>query len=100
MMIGTTVYAAGNNPTISGIVDKISEHILNPLILLMFALATVMFLWGVFQFLVNSDDSEARDTGRRHILWGVIGMFIMVSVYAIIRIALTTVSIPVPPGLQ
>jgi hypothetical protein len=99
-MFASTAYAAGNNPTISAIIDKISTHILNPLIVLLFALATVMFLWGVFQFIVHADDPEGRETGRRHVLWGVVGMFVMISVYAIIRITLSTVNVPVPPGLQ
>jgi hypothetical protein len=41
----------------------------------------------------HSDNEEARDTGRRHIISGLIGLFIMFSVFGIIRIILGTFGI-------
>jgi uncharacterized membrane protein YjfL (UPF0719 family) len=70
---------------------NIKSEIVNPVIFLMFALATLYFLWGVFNFIRNSAGSEGRDTGLQHILWGAVGMFIMISAYGIINFVVATV---------
>ena len=52
----------------------------------MFAFALVYFIVGVLQYLLNPANDEERATGRQHILWGVVGMAIMVSVWGIMTI--------------
>jgi hypothetical protein len=77
-------------PTLRTLLEKINEQILNPLIVLMFALALVLFLWGATRFIWKNDSDEERRTGAQHMLWGVFGMFIMVSVWAILWIIVNT----------
>jgi succinate dehydrogenase/fumarate reductase cytochrome b subunit len=72
-------------------VGKVNTLIVNPLIVLMFAAALMYFLYGVFQFIVNADQSEDRETGKQHMLWGIIGMFLMFAVFALLRIIQNTV---------
>ncbi len=79
---------------IATFVGKVNRYITNPLIILMFALALVYFLYGVFEFLMNADDAEARETGKSHIMWGVIGMFIMLGVFAILHLIERTLGVP------
>lgn len=69
---------------------KFADAIVNPLIVLMFAVALVYFLWGVFNYIKGAGSETDRETGGKHILWGVIGMFIMISVWGILRVALNT----------
>ena len=83
--------AAANQPANAFIV-KIADVIINPAIRGLFLLALLVFLWGVFQFIKNADNDTARQTGRSMILWGVIGMSIMVAAGGIIRIAMGTVN--------
>jgi hypothetical protein len=65
-----------------------------------FALATVVFLWGVFKFIRASSQVD-KDEGKRFIYMGLIGLFVMVSVWGIIKIASTTLGIQtVVPTLQ
>lgn len=71
---------------IDSLIGKISQNILNPLVLLFAGIATVYFLWGVFEFVRDYDSPEARSTGARHMLWGVIGMFILFSAFGIINL--------------
>jgi len=59
-------------------------------IALIFALALLFFFYGGFVFIVNTGDESKRIEGRSHMFWGVIGMVIMVSVFAILRIGLAT----------
>ncbi|MEK7157890.1 MAG: hypothetical protein AAB688_02305 [Patescibacteria group bacterium] len=69
---------------------NIQRFILTPLIYLIFALALLIFLYGVFEFIKNSDDAEERKKGGQHILWGIVGMAIMFSAYGIINFVLNT----------
>lgn len=74
-----------------GFLAKLNDVIIYPLITLMMAVALVIFLYGCFEFIVNAGNDSARAKGKQHILWGVIGMVIMVSAYAILSIAVGTV---------
>lgn len=74
-------------------INRFLDQIVNPIIILLFALALVYFLYGLVVFIANADSDEARDTGKSHMLWGIIGLFIMVSVYGILKIVIGTVGI-------
>ena len=64
--------------------------IINPLISLLFALAVAFFLYGVFEFIANQDNEEKRTAGKMHMLWGIIGITIMMGVFMIMRVILDT----------
>lgn len=79
---------------ISTFLGKVAQVILNPLIVLGFAIALLYFFYGVFTFVSNAGDEKGRELGKRSIVWGLVGMFIMVSVFGIVRVILNTFSIP------
>lgn len=80
--------------SVAALIGKIGDVILTPLIFLMFALAVLAFLWGVYKYLVFIGSEEARRTGGRAMLYGIIGMLIMVAVIGIITIICNTLGIP------
>ena len=73
---------------------NVNSEIVNPLITLLFALAVVYFLYGVFEFISNQENEENKTTGKSHMLWGVIGITIMMGVWAILNMILSTINIP------
>lgn len=73
---------------------NVNSFIINPLIELIFAVAVVYFLYGVFEFIANGDNDEKKTTGKSHMLWGIIGITIMMGVWAILNIILNTLNIP------
>jgi hypothetical protein len=75
------------------LVYRINKVIINPLIIFIFALALAYFLWGVIEFVLNASDDDKRTTGKRHMLWGLVGMFIMISVFTIMQIIINTLGI-------
>ncbi|OHA89129.1 MAG: hypothetical protein A2653_02880 [Candidatus Zambryskibacteria bacterium RIFCSPHIGHO2_01_FULL_43_25] len=79
--------------SVAPLLHKINEFILNPIIVLLFTVSLLLFFWGIFQFVRNTDNEEARSTGQRNMLWGIIGMFIMFAVFGVIRIILQTFGI-------
>jgi uncharacterized membrane protein YidH (DUF202 family) len=74
-------------------VANVNRVIINPLILMLFAFAVAFFMYGLFQFLSNQDNDEKRTEGKSHMIYGVIGMSIMMGVFAIMGIVLNTFNI-------
>jgi hypothetical protein len=61
------------------------------LIPLIFAVAFLLFLWGILQFFfLNGENEEKRKEGRKFIIAGIIGFFIMMSIWGIVNILLGT----------
>jgi len=74
-------------------ITALNENIINPFIVLLFSVALLVFIWGLVQFVRNAGDAEALETAKKHVIYGLIGMFIMVSAFGIIRIILGTFGI-------
>lgn len=79
--------------SLDSFITNVNKLIINPLIILMFSLALVYFLFGMFQFVRHSDDEGVRSEGKQHMLWGVIGFVIMFGVFTILKIVLDTFNI-------
>ena len=87
---------AGANAAISGVMGKIISAVIYPIVLLVFGLAILVFIWGAAGLIMNKDNPEKRLESQRHILWGVIGLFIMTGVYGIIRLIAGTRGVALP----
>jgi hypothetical protein len=74
-------------------VKKLNTYLFNPAISLMIFVAVVYFLYGLFEFINGAGSDDAREIGKRHMLWGLIGLFIMVSVFFIMKVLLGTIGI-------
>lgn len=85
---------------ISRFLNGINTLIINPLIVLLFAVALLVFFFGIFQFVGSAGDGTKRDLGKKKILYGLIGMFIMFSAYGLIRLVLGTFKIEPPDYLR
>lgn len=68
------------------IIQKVSDAILTPVVYLLFAVATVYFLFGLMKFVLNQDNEEVQSEGKQHMVWGVVGIAIMVSVWGILNL--------------
>ena len=86
----TVAHAAG----VDTFIANVNREIINPLILFLFALAVVYFLYGMVEFIANGANEEKKTTGKSHMLWGIVGMTIMMGVWAILGIILSTMNIP------
>ncbi len=75
-------------------IAKVDTLIVNPLIGLLFALAVVYFLYGVLEFFLNQENEEKKTASKAHMLWGVLGITIMLGVFTIMNIILATLNIP------
>ena len=72
-----------NNSNFRGIVVAILD-ITNKLIPIMIATALIVFFWGLSRFILNSGSPEERKNGQNYMLWGIIALFVLLSVRGII----------------
>lgn len=67
------------------ILQNTITEIFNPLYKLAVALAILYFLYGVFKFIMDMNDPEKKNFGKAHLLYGTIGLFIILSVGGILQ---------------
>lgn len=79
-----------------GIMRKLETAILFPLMKLMMAAAVIVFLWGAYQMILNAEDGGERESGRKNMLYGIIGLLVMISAYTLLKIAADTFGVKVP----
>lgn len=72
-------------------IAKLNTAVVNPLITLLFGLAFVAFVWGVFKYIANADNETERRKGGMAMLYGLIGMFIMFSAFGIMNLIKNTI---------
>lgn len=72
-LIFKTAYAA----TVEGIIDTVLSEVVQPFIGLLMIIATVVFIWGVIEFINSADNEKGRTQGKNHMIWGILGLFIM-----------------------
>jgi ABC-type phosphate transport system permease subunit len=84
------------------LIGRFVDVIVNPLILLVFAAGFFRFIWGLVQFLFHLEEGGKHEEGVQHMIWGVVGMFVMVAVYGIIMLMNNTFNLGIfgPPDLS
>lgn len=84
-----------------GLLDMASQ-LINRLIPFVIALTVLVFLWGILKFVI-SNDAEGRKEARGYMIWGVVSLFVMVSVWGLVNILVRSVNLdntaPPAPGL-
>lgn len=57
----------------------------NAIIPLLFSAALAIFIFGVVKFIGNSDSKE-KEKGRDFMIWGIVGLFVMISVWGLVNV--------------
>ena len=85
-------FAQINSITDAGhIVINLIDNVAVPIV---FAMAFLVFIYGIFQYFIQEGhDEEKREAGRSLMLWGIIGFFVMVSVWGLVHVLLGTFSL-------
>lgn len=78
---------------ITGVGNLIINTINNVFVPVLFAVAFIVFIWGAFDtFILGANSEEVKEHGKNLMLWGLIGFFVMVSVWGLVNILTGTVS--------
>ena len=75
------------NPTFSDLINKILGY-LAPIVPLILTLTMVVFIWA--QFILASGDEKKIESGKKLMIWGIIGFFVAVSIWGIVEVFTNT----------
>ena len=68
--------------TIKGLIDDVVPFIIG--------LGVFVIIWGIFTYLTHAAEEEKRDEAKKFILWGIIGVFMMLSIWGFVNILINT----------
>lgn len=71
---------------IGNIFNWASCTIISTVIPLLFTLATAGFIWGIIKYFLNPNSEEERKKGKSYMLWGLIALFVMISVWGLVNV--------------
>jgi hypothetical protein len=71
---------------------KGTHGVVGGLIPYLLGIALLVFVWGVVKFMM-SDDDNARNEGKRRIVWGIVGLFVIVSIWGLVQLVGTLMGI-------
>lgn len=105
------VYAQANPAqgfvTLGGLIRSFTDNVVKALVALLLGLATVAFFYGIVQYIwgLRQGDSGKAKVGNQFMIWGLVALFVMVSVWGIIVYVQTIFGIQgqngiVIPGVQ
>lgn len=84
-----------------GLASYVIGLLQNAVIPLLMTLAVAFFVWGVTQYVLNPASSEEREKGQQYMIWGILGLFVIVAVWGLVAILTNTFGIQVLiPQLQ
>jgi hypothetical protein len=75
---------AGLSITLTGLVNSVIPFLL--------AIAVVVFIWGVIKYMIQSSP-EDKAAGRSYIIWGIIGIAVILSIFGLVRLLQNTFNI-------
>ena len=75
--------------TLEDVLNKFGDliNIAGPIVV---GLALLYFFWGLANYIFSSDDPEKKESGRNIMIWGVIALFVMVSVWGLVNVISST----------
>ena len=75
-------------PAVSEILGRLKYEVLWPAMTVIFAAGFLLFIWGLVKFLWNVEEGSGSSSseGKQHMIWGIVGMLIMVSFWSIIAL--------------
>lgn len=92
-ILPVNAYAQANNQACSDNVENISDLlnlagciIRSALIPLLITLSVIIFIIGVIKYIAGADDSAKREDGRKFMLYGIIALFVMISIWGLVGI--------------
>ncbi|HAS80462.1 TPA: hypothetical protein DD445_01120 [Candidatus Nomurabacteria bacterium] len=81
------------SPLFQDLLSYVGCIISKSVIPLIFSLAIVIFIWGVVQYVINTEEEAKREKGKEFMIWGILALTVMVSVWGLVRIVGDTFNI-------
>jgi hypothetical protein len=75
----------GSVTTFVGLLNRVNR-VLNTIVPFLVGIAVFIIIWGIFKYIASAAEEEKRAEARLFIVWGIIGIFAMVSVWGFVNI--------------
>lgn len=76
--------ASAQFDNLKNLIDGLGDvvNIATPVII---GIALIAFFWGLAKFIFSAGDEEKRENGKHIMIWGIVALFVMVSIWGIVR---------------
>ena len=103
LLLTPVVAFAQTDATLGDILDTIAG-LLRIFVPVIVGLAMLVFLWGAGMSIFKSGDARAQPQAKSLMVWGIVGLFVMLSVWGIVTVLAQTFSLTIggegiPPEL-
>jgi Na+/proline symporter len=88
---GNTTLTCSQTQDVLSLICRISL-ILNRIIPVLIILAVIIFVWGVIMYVVSSEE-EAKKKGRQRMIWGLIGLVVIVGMWGLVAMVRNSLGI-------
>ena len=78
--------------TVGSVLSTI-KNIMDLLIPIFITLAVLYFFWGLGKYILSTNDENSKLDGKNIMIWGILALFVMVSVWGIIGVISNTFGI-------
>lgn len=68
-----------------------AEQILNSSIMILIGVATVVFMYGIIQYVLAGGDEKKLSAGKSYMLYGIIGLTVMVAMWGFVNLLIYTI---------
>jgi len=73
---------------------------LSQAVIILISLAVVFFLYGILKYITAGDDEEKRSKMKNVMIYGIIGLFVMISFWGIVNILINTFELDTTPYVE
>jgi len=91
-LLGLMPVLASAQQTIDNFITGTFATFLGNLVPIFITIGVLYFIWGVIMYVI-ADDEEAKSSGKNRMIWGLIGMFVIVSFWGLINVLQTTLGV-------
>lgn len=92
-LLGTPLFASADTSTLKNLIDDFAQIIGTSIVGLFSGIAFAAFLWGIVRLIAAQGDSSKRQEAKKWLVWGFIGIFVMVAVWGIAQFIAFTLGI-------
>jgi len=89
-VLGTNLDCGAGITNLTNLINFFTCTIIDSVIPLLFVLSIAGFVYGIMQYFLNPENEEKRKQGKSFMLWGIVALFVMVSIWGLVGILSNT----------
>jgi TRAP-type C4-dicarboxylate transport system permease small subunit len=78
--------------------QTIQRTVYRPMVTAILAYALLLFIWGVYRYIASAGDEKASAEGSKLMSYGILVLFVMVSVWGLVSIMMNAIGVPTGGG--